>query len=155
MKKQLKAMAAAATLAIGLGAGAHAAQREDISPQQDVFYPNIYIDFQTAACTKDDHTVKAVMRITPSITDLREMKANGETIKAEDIQKHIDSAWKEFTEIFKSTDMMPGAPDDVLSKMREHFQNTAEEMVDNIEKDTGLTIRAKVMIHPPTPGCSP
>lgn len=156
MNKKLKSMAAAATLAIGLSAGANAAQIETITPpQQDVFYPNVYSDFQAAACTKDNYTVKGIMRVYPSITDLQAKEAKGERVLVKDIQKHVDSAWENFVKDFNSADMAPDAPNSKKAELQQRFQSSASDMVSGIEKETGVTVQPRAAIMPPTPGCNP
>lgn len=158
MKKQVKSMAAAATLAVGLGAGAAQGATiepigDDAQPQADKYSPKFYQDFKLAACTSDEHTVEGIVRLYPSITDLQEIQRAGEQVNSNNVVGILNDAWRDTVESFDSVYFTKESTEDQRREVTEVFQQNMDIVAERLEEDEGLSVQAAASMAVPKPGC--
>lgn len=158
MKKQMKNLAAAATLAVGLGTAANAAQVEEIrndEPAADRFSKNLYIDFNMKACTSDNYTVTGPMRVFLSYPDMRRKQENNEKVNVSDIKSRLDEAWRNAIENHPSSYYQKDTPDAQQQIAIDSYKSNMREAIKDIEDKTGITVLPYGSINVAKPGCNP
>jgi hypothetical protein len=146
MKSKVSALAASAVLATGLTAGT-----ANAADPTDYFDPNVAVPFNTAACSNDNYTVPVQFIIHPSLTDLDRLQKDGELITPQDLQEHVDAAWEKTVASYSSSDFSENMP----QSLQDAFYQNVTEMMENIEKDTGLSVVISgAGVGMPTPGCN-
>lgn len=156
MKKQMKNLAAAATLAVGLGAAANAAQVEEIRNDDQVkdrYSDNLYIDFNMKACTADNYTVEGKMRTFLSYTDMQRKQKNGEKVNVNDIQDRLDEAWRKAIENHPSSYYQKDTPAAQQQIAIDSYKSNVLEAMKDIEEKTGLSILPQASMAVAKPGC--
>ena len=122
MNKKIAGILSSLSLAVVLAGVSRTTNETAAMPDEsDVFMPQLFQIFDSAACTKDDYKALGIFYINPSITDM--ITKNAENLPVDTVQKAVDESWKTMASQLNSSDFprrtAPGQPAVVAGPSRD------------------------------------
>lgn len=140
IKRNIKNAAIALALTLGFSAAASA-----LPDENDVFSLDVKTDYLVYGCTKDRQFSPIVMRVYPSLSDMKRLNKEFPAIET---GRYFLAAWQAVASTLTAGDFSGQSPSKNIS---DQWRRVMPVLQDGVEEETGISIRVGLRILPPRP----